>query len=334
MSTAAFSGLTELGQARRLRPMAIAALEAYELAWTSLRLISNGWNCVFRVDTAQGPYVLRITRPVPGALDRDVRSEVEFMTALASGTGVAVPSVTANRDGELVTMASAHGVPEARECVVFGWLGGPDLTARCSPATWISLGELMGKMHRFASDWTPSKGFSTPVFDSVMPYGEPLVVFESDRSELQGLMGLLRDATDATAERLTAIRRRERAIVVHADLHQWNVKINRGVLSPFDFEDILWAAPILDVATSLYYVRDREDYPELARAFKSGYEHQLPWVEREPGEIDRLMFARALLLLNAVLLDEGFDVGDMGPFIRRREQYARLALGQLEALAI
>ena len=230
-------------------------------------------------------------------------------------------------------MAWADGVPEARECVVFGWLGGPDLSARCGPATWVSLGELMGSMHRFAFEWKPSDEFTTPVFDSVMPYGEPLVVFDSDRPDLQGLMGLLRDATDATGERITAIGRRERSIVVHADLHQWNVKIRCGVLSPFDFEDTLWAAPILDVATSLYYVRDREDYLDLALAFKSGDQRQLPWVEQEPGEIDRLMFARALLLLNTVLL-EGLDVGDMEPFIRRREKYAMLTLGQSEPLAI
>ncbi len=53
------------------------------------------------------------------------------------------------------------------------------------------------------------------------------------------------------------------AIVTHGDLHQWNVKIRHGVLSPFDFEDLLWAAPILDVATSLYYVR-RQSRSSLA----------------------------------------------------------------------
>jgi len=328
VSRTPFADLSELGQARRLRSLATAALERYELGWTGLRLISNGWNCVFRVDTPNGPSVIRVTRPVPGADERSVRSEVEFMDALAAATDVAVPAVRHNRDGELVTVATAEGVPEARECVVFGWLGGPDLAARRSVDNWALLGELMGTMHRFAEGWKPSARFSVADYDSCIPYGEPLVVFGPGRTELYGLESILREATEVTDERIVELRRSVPSIVLHGDLHQWNVKISRGVLSPFDFEDLLTGAPILDVATSLYYVRHDDDYAELARAFKSGYERRRPWVEREPGEMERLMFARALDLLNAVLLDDSLELGgDMEAFVRRRESQARVALG-------
>jgi Ser/Thr protein kinase RdoA (MazF antagonist) len=335
MTTKPFGALTELGQARRLRPLAIEALASYDLEWTGLRLLSNGWNCVLRVDTTDGPRVLRITRPVPGAFDRSVASEVEFMSALSASADVAVPAVVANHAGGLVTLAAAEGVPEARECVVFGWLGGPNLAAQRSAATWAALGELLGKMHRFAEDWTPSDDFWTPRFESCMPYGEPLVVLEPGKAELYGLGDMLRQATDLTNERITALNREVPSIVVHGDLHQWNVKIRRGVLSPFDFEDLLWAAPVLDVATSLYYVRHDDDYRKLAAAFRSGYERQRDWVEREPGEVDRLMFARSLLLLNTVALDDSFDLGgDTEAFVRRREVQALVALGRAEAVEI
>ena len=196
MSRKPFGELTELGQARRLRPLAEAALRAYDLEPTGLRLISNGWNCVFRIDTPAGRRVVRITRPVPGADDRSVRSEVEFMSALAANTDVAVPAVIHNHAGELVTVAEAEGVPEPRECVVFGWLGGPDLAARRSATSWARLGELMATMHRFAEDWTPTASFSVAHYDSCLPYGEKLVVFEPGRVDLDGLEGILRDAVD------------------------------------------------------------------------------------------------------------------------------------------
>ena len=329
MSLKPFSDLTESGQARRLKPLARAALAAYDLRPTGLRLISNGWNGVFRVDTLEGPRVVRISRPVPGADDRSVHAEVEVMTALADATDVAVPEVVRNRDGELVTVAQADGVPEPRECVVFGWLGGPDLAARRSPANWARLGELMGTMHRFAERWTPSAAFSVASYRSCIPYGEPLVVFEPGRTELYGLDDVLREALELTNERIAALKREVPPIVLHGDLHQWNVKIRRGVLSPFDFEDLLTGAPVLDVATTLYYVRGDDDYLELARAFRVGYERCRPWVEREPGEVERLMFARAIDLLNAVLLDASLvPAGDMEAFIRRREGPALVALGR------
>ena len=81
------------------------------------------------------------------------------------------------------------------------------------------------------------------------------------------------------------------------------------------------------MATSLYYVRGDADYLALAGAFKDGYERERPWVEREPGEMERLMFARAIDLLNAVLLDDSLDLGDdMEAFVKRREGLARIAL--------
>ena len=327
-----FGELTERGQARRLRPLAEVALAAYDLDVAGLRLIENGWNGVFRVDTAAGPYVIRVSRPIPGAAQRSVASEVEFMTALASGTDVAVPPVMRNRDGELVTVATAEGVPEPRECVVFGWIGGPDLAERRSPETWAKLGELMATMHVFAETWEPTAGFCVADYDSCIPYGEPLVVFEPGRLEFHGLESLLREATDATNERISTLRREMPQIVLHGDLHQWNVKIKRGVLAPFDFEDLLTGAPVLDIATSLFYVHGDPDYLELARAFKSGYERRRSWPEREHGEMERLMFASSLDLLNAVLLDESLDLGgDMETIIRRRGSMARLALCQRPA---
>ena len=166
------------------------------------------------------------------------------------------------------------------------------------------------------------------VYDSCIPYGEPLVVFVPGRAELYGLEGVLLEAVDITNERITELDRETPPIVLHGDLHQWNVKIRRGVLSPFDFEDLLYGSPVMDVATTLYYVRHDDDYRELAAAFRSGYERQRPWVEHEPGEVDRLMFARSIDLLNAVLLDESLELGgDMQAFIKRRVKYwLKLAL--------
>jgi Ser/Thr protein kinase RdoA (MazF antagonist) len=333
--TRPFSELTELGRARRLRPLAMKVLARYDLVPTRLRLIDNGWNCVFRVDSADGPRVLRVTRPAPADFLRSVASEVEFMTALAAATDIAVPTVIANRDGGLVTVASAPGVSEPRACVLFGWLPGTNLSEHVSPATWEALGDLVGKMHRFSMGWQPSDDFGAPIYDSVFPYDEPVVMFEPGRVDLLGLEDLLRRAYEVTTERIDALNRERRRIVVHADLHGWNIKVHRGVLSPFDFEDLLWAMPILDVATSLFYVRDRPDYADLGAAFRAGYERHQPWVESEPGELDRLFMARSLDTLNTVAHEGNLDVvDDWEAFMRRREQMALVALGEREPVEL
>jgi Ser/Thr protein kinase RdoA (MazF antagonist) len=329
-----FFELTELGRARRLRPLALAALVEYDLAVRGLRLIDNGWNCVSRVETPDGPLALRVTRFTPGRDAASVHSEVAFMTALAGATDIRVPAIIRNRAGDLVTVASAPGVPEPRSCVVFSWLGGRLLGEQITSRRWHDLGELMGRMHRFAASWTPPAGFVAPAYDSVLPYGEPLVMFEPGRADLRGASHLLQEAYHRTAERIRALNHQQPSIVIHGDLHAWNVKVRRGVLSPFDFEDLLHAVPILDVATSLYYVRDRPDYLPLAVAFRAGYERHRPWVAREPGELDRLLIARGLDLLNTAINEPDLEVDDWKSFIRRREMLARVALGEERAIVI
>jgi hypothetical protein len=84
------------------------------------------------------------------------------------------------------------------------------------------------------------------------------------------------------------------------------------------------------VATSLFYVRDRPDYLDLARAFRSGYERQRPWVETRPGEVDQLLIARGIDMLNFLAVDAGLDMGDMEAYVRRRELPALVAVGARE----
>jgi Ser/Thr protein kinase RdoA (MazF antagonist) len=329
-----FAELSERGRSRRLRPLALAALQAYDLEVSGLDLVDNGWNCVFRVETPGGPLALRITRDTLGRTPQSVASEVAFMSALAAATDIPVPHVVRNRSGELVSVAGAVGVPQPRPCVLFGWLRGSLLAERVTAAHWRALGELMGRMHHFAGEWCPPEDFAVPVYDSVLPYGEPLVMFEPGRADLHGASYLLQDAYHRTHERIRELNHHRPRIVVHGDLHGWNVKVHQGVLSPFDFEDLLWAPPILDVATSLYYVRDRPDYLSLAVAFRSGYETRQAWVEQEAGEIDRLLIARGLDLLNTALVGPHIEVDDWPAFIGRRARLARIALGEERALAI
>jgi len=332
--TTTFSELTQLGQMRRLRPLAERALKAYDLRWTRLRLLSNEWNCTFRVDTSTGPRALRIMRRDTPTARTKVRSETEFVAGLAAATDVAPPRVMPNRAGELFTVASADGVPEPRACVLFEWLRGSVLDREVTPGRWGALGELTAKMHRFAQVFEPSPGFDAAVYRSVLAYDEPLVLFDSDRVDLLGLEGLLREAYEVTNERIAALMREQRHIVIHGDLHTLNVKVDRGVLTPFDFEDMLWGVPILDVATALSYVRERSDYLELGRAFRAGYERRLPWVETRPGEVDQLIVARGIDMLNYVALDPGLDMGDMEAYVRRREVPALVAVGARDPVVL
>ncbi len=89
----------------------------------------------------------------------------------------------------------------------------------------------------------------------------------------------------------------------------------------------MYASPLLDAMIALYYVARRETYPQLRDAFRAGYEAVRPWVEQEPGELDRLLVARGLDLMNLIAGDDELDIGDWGAFVDRTATLARWAMG-------
>ena len=91
--------------------------------------------------------------------------------------------------------------------------------------------------------------------------------------------------------------------VIHIDLWHDNIKVDHGRLRPFDFEDTIWGYPVQDIAMALQDLMRHvppEDFAELQRAFRCGYESQSPWPEHWPGEIDTLRAGRMLWVCNYV----------------------------------
>jgi Ser/Thr protein kinase RdoA (MazF antagonist) len=317
------SSLTLVGRARRLRGLALAALGDYDLDVHRIRLISNAWNCVFRLDTDRGPLVLRISLPGHGATASQVRSEAVFLDALDRLSDLDVPAPIPARDGRLVVSATAPGVPEARMCVVFSWVVGAELRTGLTPALARSHGALHARLHDFAAGWTPPSGFQTRDYTHAFHFGADIVLWQAD---LFGHERLLREALAAADALITLVRARSPLIVTHGDLHARNVLVHRGVLRPIDFEDVMWATRGLDVATSLYYVAHRPDYRELQDGFQAGYEDVAPWPEVEPGEVDRLRFPRAIYLLNLFAADAAERVRDWPALVERMARLARVVV--------
>ena len=59
--------------------------------------------------------------------------------------------------------------------------------------------------------------------------------------------------------------------------------------------------PIQDIAVALFYVAWDERGPELVEHFRRGYEELEPWPEQHPKQLQRLMLARNLALMNFLM---------------------------------
>ena len=333
-----FRELTIVGRGRRLRPLAERVLKQYGIERATLRQMTGASNTIFRVDTADGRrYVLRMTAPKSCGSPSLIRSEIQWLRALSEDPEISVPHPVAARNGDYVISVQAPGVPGERHCALFTWLPGTMLADRLTPDNVRLQGQLAARLHRHAAGFRPTDGFDLGRYETVFPYSnparppvEPIVMFDGTRSDLfpPSRLDAYRRAHDhiqSVIDRLYSSG--EPVRVIHNDLHVWNLKIHRGEIQAFDFEDLLWGHPVQDIATALYYYRYRKDHPLLIDAFRDGYESVAPWPETEPGQVEALIAGRAILLANFVAAsDEAEDRALAPEYIGRVEGRLRAYL--------
>jgi Ser/Thr protein kinase RdoA (MazF antagonist) len=236
-----------------------------------------------------------------------MESEVAFLRWVESVTDIEVPRAIANRSGEFVVVGGADGIPHERSCVLFSWLRGGHLSDQINQKTMTELGRVMAVLHEAGRTFKPPRAFTAPTFDSVYPWDIPFVLFErADSTLLPGARReLYRTAEAFVRSGVDSLLKTEPPRMTHADIHPWNVKVYRGSLAVFDFEDLLWAWPVQDLATTLYYFWSRDNFDECWTHLRTGYETVSPWPDRG-GEIATFIMGRTLVMGNDVLSQEEF----------------------------
>lgn len=315
-----FEELTSAGKARRLRTVAAAALERYDLRVRRLRLITNEFNAVFRVDAEAGrTYVLRVNLPSRRSL-AEIDAEMRWLNALATETAVGVPTPVLADGGDLVVTVSAAGVPEPRHCALFGWIGGVDLAARLTEDNVAELGALTAQLHLHALTFDPPASLRR--WDNPFPLDDHHVLLDD------GVVSPTDRATFTTAlDRIEAVLERlsdERPRMIHGDLHQDNVRVARGRLFAIDFDDSLLGHPVQDIGVTFWNLQEEPNYDALRRAFRHGYERHASWPEHSPGDIDTFAADRALMLIDYALQNTTADEAtDTRAFIHREVRHVR-----------
>lgn len=310
----AFSELSHQGQVRRLHGMVRNALDHYPLKVKKVSLIQHAHNAVFRIDTKDGtPYVMRIN--VPGIRKpEEINAEMTWLAAIKRDTDLSVPNPLSTKNGKLMVTVTAEGIPEARHCVIFSWVGGRHFKRKPSAENVRKMGESLAYLHNHADTFTPPDDFWLSDYSKIAPPSHfddmDESLFSAERREL------FKTATVKAQAALDKIHAdKDGLMVIHADLHLSNVKILRGKLQIFDFDDCAWGYPVHDIGISLYYLQYAPDFPANREAFMRGYTHVRPSPETYKGQLDELMAARELHLVEYVLNSENPELVAFRPHL-------------------
>jgi Ser/Thr protein kinase RdoA (MazF antagonist) len=300
-----YSELTHLGKLRRLHRLAVKALQDYDLHVKWVKFLTIATNTMFKVQSFEGDnYVLRIYSDEETTLAEN-QTEIFWLQALIRDTDLKLSRPVPRRDGEYITIACVPGVPGEKRCVLFKWIPGRELEHDLNPGNYFKLGMTMAKLHDHAESLKPLPLHIAPKkWDRAFYYPDEPVVYNTAAyqhlfyPERIALIDAVIAKAEVEFERLYADL--EGQILIHGDLHYWNVHLYQGQLYIMDFEDVMLGYPLQDIAITLYYGRQREDYQDLRSAFKRGYTSLRTWpVERE-AQIQTLIAARSVNFINYV----------------------------------
>jgi Ser/Thr protein kinase RdoA (MazF antagonist) len=300
-----YEKLTRLGKLRRLRQIALKALTYYDLQLKWVKFLTTETNTMFQIRTRDNQkFVLRIYSDEESTLDEN-RAEMFWLHALKRDIDLRVTEAVPRRDGEYITIVSTTGVPGERRCILFKWVPGRTLVNYLTSDNYYKLGQTLAMLHDHAERLKPLPPDIQPKkWDKVFFYpDEPVVYDTAEYSHLFPiervalLNGVIARADDAF-EKLYADP--DGLILLHGDLHYWNVHVYQGEFYVIDFEDVMLGYPVQDVAITLSYGRQQEGYKELRAAFKGGYTGLRTWPAESERQIQTLMAARSVNFINYV----------------------------------
>lgn len=277
------------------------ALTPYGLTDARVRLLARHTNTLYRVDTADGRYVFRVSAPGLRT-EREVASELSWLNALRRDTDLVVPEVVATRSGRrFVSVGSgAAAVPG----VLFRWIEGRVAGDRISPALARQAGGVLARLQDHADRFKPRGAFSTTRLDRAWPFGVPRALESQGRvagwsKARRALIGEAAARVQAWLDALYADPAGQRFL--HLDFHPGNWKRADGGLAVLDFDDTRWAYPVQDLGIALYYLLDGPAEPVLMGAFLDGYARVRPSCVPDADVLQTAIIARQIDLLSYVL---------------------------------
>lgn len=266
-----------------------AALDAFEVRG-DLGEARFGENVSWRVDAADGPWLLRLHSGTEAFADfrtpAVIRSELRWLAALDERLDV--PVQRPRRTEVLDVDTPAGRVPAS----LLRWVPGASgvVEEPRDPRKTAAAGELLAKLHLATTAWKLPADFERPSHDAARFL-----------EESAGWAGLVERGaiTGADADAILAAREEgARAIeeegrephlsgLIHADLHEDNIVFPGGgaAPSPIDFSLSGFGPHLLDIGTTLVHF-DAQGRREAIE----GYARVRPLPAGAPARIERLLF--------------------------------------------
>jgi Ser/Thr protein kinase RdoA (MazF antagonist) len=300
-----FAARPEAEQAALLAGLARRALGAWGLDGAEVALIKYRENAVFRVTAPGGERsVLRVHRPRYRS-DDEIRSEAAWMRALA-GAGIEAPLAHPTRDGDVLCVAAADGVPEPRQCDLLAWVegapvgtleGGVALDADGLRRVYATVGAIAARIHAHGEGWQRPARFVRPAWDADALVGDSPAFgrfweLAEIPAETLALLLVARDRARARIRELGPARE-----LIHGDLIPDNLLADDARVHVIDFDDCGASWYGFELATSLFPLRLLGGFEPALEGWLAGYRSVRAFPDWQLALLPTFLMARGLSYL-------------------------------------
>jgi Ser/Thr protein kinase RdoA (MazF antagonist) len=236
-----------------LKKSALVALESYQISVKSIEIINYENNATFKVTaTDETNYAFRISVNSPRS-KANIEAEVAYVKFLNNSDLIKTARPISNKHGSDITTFFHQEIGRDLNSVMYSWLDGVDVGDDPTPTQLRALGVAMAHMHNLSVDFALPDNSQPPTFTDPF-WGSPDLLRGEDSRLSDEHKKLVIDAFSEVTRRTNDLFEKNKAHVIHADLHGWNLKWNLDQLSIFDFDDCGIGLPIQDIARQ-YFAR-------------------------------------------------------------------------------
>jgi len=294
------------GEIMKYLELANLALEQYDIEPISLEFLMEATNVFFLVHTADKNYVLKIFQEDSSSIN-DNLTEHFMIGAIKEKSNVMTPMVIENKDGSTITKITYGNHRGYKRVAVYEYFEGIPIDGTETLETFIEVGKVMAKMHLATENLQFPEHINPKRWDKVFYFENEHAVYHKSRYA-KYITKQMKDELDELViflnERLNHFYETMTPRLIHGNLNPWNIQRFLGGLIVYDFEEVMLAYPVMDIAIFLYYYRYNENFvfDDILAAFLKGYSEYRP-IPRALDEknLEIIMIARRINILNYIL---------------------------------
>ncbi len=288
------------------RVIAELALEQYDIMPKSLEFLMEATNVFFRVDTADKAYVLKIFQEDSSSIN-DNLTEHFMIEAIREKSDVLTPMVIFNKDGQTITKITHGNERGYKRTALYEFYEGVPIDGTETMECFEKVGRSLAKMHlatenlRFPEHVNPKKWDHVFYFENEKPVYHKPKYAKYITTEMKDILDELIPYFN---EKLMYFYNTLTPRLIHGNLNPWNVQKYKEDIIIYDFEEVMLAYPVMDIAIFLYYYRYNENFvfDEVLAALLRGYSEYRP-IPRALDEknLEIIMMSRRINIFNYVL---------------------------------